>query len=251
MNQRLQVINTELEQFTHVVSHDLKEPLRTLQAYSHLLAEEHAAQLGPDGFQYVSHLIRASRRLGLLIDELLHLSQVGRITRAPEPFNLIEIVATVRQDLVDLIHRKQATLRTEGALPDLSGDPTRITQLLSNLVANGLKYNQAAAPQILIGAQPCANDPSRVTIFVRDNGIGIDPAFHEQIFGIFRRLHQTEQYEGTGAGLTIVKKIVEAHDGRIWVESQLGQGAPFFSRCRVPHPIKQARRRAAGFFPET
>jgi signal transduction histidine kinase len=228
MNQRLRLINTELEDFTHVVSHDLKEPLRTLQAYSHILHEEYGALIGPDGFQYINHLIRASRRLGTLIDELLQLSQAGRITRAAGTFNLIEIVATVRQDLANLLEREKAALVTEGSLPDLVGDPVRITQLLTNLVANGLKYNQSEAPQVAIGAQPCADDPARVTIHVRDNGIGIDPAYHQQIFGIFRRLHKSDEYEGTGAGLAICKKIVEGHGGRIWVESQAGQGATFF-----------------------
>jgi PAS domain S-box-containing protein len=236
-NQRLRTINGELEAFTHVVSHDLKEPLRTLQAYSSLLAEEHAARLGPDGFQYVHHLVRASRRLAALIDELLNLGQAGRITRAPRTFNLIEIVATMRQDLVDLIQRKQANIVTENALPDVVGDPVRVTQLLTNLVANGLKYNQNAAPSVVIGALTNGDDPAKVTIFVRDNGIGIDPAFHQQIFGIFRRLHQSDEYEGTGAGLAICKKIVEGHGGRIWVESQPGAGATFFFTLpRAPKP---------------
>ncbi len=227
-NHQLRTINSELEAFTHVVSHDLKEPLRTLQAYSHLLAEEHAAQLGPDGFQYVNHLIRASRRLGTLIDELLNLSQAGRITHAPQAFNLNAIVATVRQDLVDLIQRKEAIVLTEGSLPDVVGDPVRITQLLTNLVANGLKYNQNPAPKVVVGVAANQNEPGRAVIFVRDNGIGIDAAFHEQIFGIFRRLHQGDEFEGTGAGLAICKKIVEGHGGRIWVESQLAAGATFF-----------------------
>jgi PAS domain S-box-containing protein len=227
-NQRLRIINSELEAFTHVVSHDLKEPLRTLQAYSHILAEEHASQLGPDGFQYINHLIRASRRLGALIDELLNLSQAGRITHAPKIFNVNEIVATVRQDLVDLIQRKEASILTEGSLPDVIGDTVRVTQLLTNLVANGLKYNQNPQPKVTIGATACADDPARVTVFVRDNGIGIDAAFHTQIFGIFRRLHQEGEFEGTGAGLAICKKIVEGHGGRIWVESTLGQGATFY-----------------------
>lgn len=239
-NQRLLHINSELEAFTHVVSHDLKEPLRTLQAYSHLLAEEHAAQLGPDGFQYINHLIRASRRLGTLIDELLKLSQAGRITRAPQVFNVLEVVATVRQDLVDLIQRKQAIVLTEGSLPAVIGDMPRIAQLLTNLVANGLKYNQNIAPRIVIGANPC-EDTAQMTIYVRDNGIGIEPAFHQQIFGIFRRLHEDEQYEGTGAGLAICKKIVEGHGGRIWVESTPGEGATFyFTLPSPPHEPSKA-----------
>ncbi len=234
-NARLRQINSELEDFTYVVSHDLKEPLRTLQAYSHILAEEHSAQLGPDGFQYINHMVRASRRLGLLIDELLKLSQAGRSTRPPTIFNLIEAVATVRQDLVDLIQRKEATVLTEGSLPDVVGDSHRIVQLLSNLVANGLKYNQSPAPKVVIGTRAGAA-PRQVIVTVRDNGIGIDPAHHQQIFGIFRRLHQ-DQYEGAGAGLAICKKIVEAHGGKIWIESQLGQGATFlFTLPRAPEP---------------
>ena len=242
MNDQLRRINSELEAFTHVVSHDLKEPLRTLQAYSHILAEEHGSQLGPDGFQYINHLIRASRRLGQLIDELLNLSHAGRSTRAPHAFNLLECVATVRQDLVDLIQRKQAIILTEGSLPQVVGDPVRITQLLANLVGNGLKYNREPAPRVVIGARPCDDDPERVTIFVRDNGIGIDPAFHEQIFGIFRRLHQPGEFEGTGAGLAICKKIVEGHGGRIWVESSPGQGATFyFTLPRAPVTAEASR----------
>jgi PAS domain S-box-containing protein len=249
-NQSLRTINNELEAFTHVVSHDLKEPLRTLQAYSHLLAEEHAAELGPDGFQYVNHLIRASRRLGTLIDELLNLSQAGRSTHAPKAFNLNQIVATVRQDLVDLIQRKEAMILTEGSLPDVVGDPARITQLVTNLVANGLKYNNSAAPKVVVGAAQHHEDPTRAVVYIRDNGIGIDPAFHQQIFGIFRRLHQNEEFEGTGAGLAICKKIVEAHGGNIWVESQLGVGATFyftlprspFVATPVPTPKEEAEQ---------
>jgi PAS domain S-box-containing protein len=247
-NQRLRTINSELEAFTHVVSHDLKEPLRTLQAYSHILAEEHASEIGPDGFQYINHLVRASRRLGTLIDELLNLSQAGRITHAPRIFNINEIVATVRQDLVDLIQRKQAIILTEGSLPNVIGDTVRITQLLTNLVANGLKYNQNPQPKVFVGALAASDESGRVTIFVRDNGIGIDPSFHTQIFGIFRRLHQDGEYEGTGAGLAICKKIVEGHGGRIWVESELGSGATFL--FTLPRPPKaRPHHNAAGELP--
>jgi CheY-like chemotaxis protein len=136
---------------------------------------------------------------------------------------------------VDLIQRKEAIILTEGSLPDVVGDPARITQLVTNLVANGLKYNQNPAPKVVIGAAANQDNPARATIFVRDNGIGIDPAFHQQVFGIFRRLHQAEQFEGTGAGLAICKKIVEAHGGRIWVESQLGAGATFY--FTLPRPV--------------
>jgi PAS domain S-box-containing protein len=226
-NARLRHINSELEDFTHVVSHDLKEPLRTLQAYSHLLAEDFSSQLSTDGFQYINHLLQASRRLGHLIDDLLNLSQAGRAARAPQPFGLIESVATVRRDLVHLIQRREATILTEGTLPTVIGDPQRITQLLTNLVANGLKYNKSPKPEVVIG-QAQGDDDRQAVIFVRDNGIGIDPEHHQRIFGLFRRLNNQDEYEGTGAGLAICKKIVEAHGGRIWIESQPGQGSTFF-----------------------
>jgi signal transduction histidine kinase len=121
-----------------------------------------------------------------------------------------------------------------------------VAQLLINLVGNGLKYNQSGQPEVLVGAAPATtgngDDAERVVVYVRDNGIGIDPKYHEQIFGIFRRLHLPEEYEGTGAGLAICKKIVEAHGGRIWVESQPGQGSTFFFTLPCPRrPAAVAR----------
>ncbi|MBX9681021.1 MAG: response regulator [Gemmataceae bacterium] len=240
-NARLRHINSELEDFTHVVSHDLKEPLRTLQAFSHILAEDYAGQLGPDGFEYINHLVQASRRLGVLIDDLLALSQAGRMAKTWAEFDLIKAVATVRRDLADMIQRKNAIVLNEGSLPTVVGDSQRITQLLTNLVANGLKYNENPTPTILVGAA-ANSEPGFATVYVRDNGIGIDPANHEQIFGIFRRLHPEGQYEGTGAGLAICKKIVAAHGGRVWVESQPGEGATFYFTLPLP---KQAGAPAA------
>jgi PAS domain S-box-containing protein len=247
-NADLLVINRELEEFTSVVSHDLKEPLRTLQAFSGFLAEDFSGQLGPDGFHYINHLVQASRRLGTLIEDLLTLSGVGRITHNLQTFDLIEIVAVVRRDLSDLMVRKQADVVVEGSLPTVIGDPQRITQLLTNLFGNGLKYNTSPVPKVTIGqvfdvnggpgpaSGPGKKAHPQVTLYVRDNGIGIDPRYHEQIFGIFRRLHRPEEYEGTGAGLAICKKIVEAHAGRIWVDSAPGQGSTFFFTLPLAPP---------------
>ena len=229
MNARLRQINHELEDFTHRVSHDLREPLRTLKMYSNLLAQEFSGKFDADQFQSINHMVQASDRLERLIDDLLALSQAGRATGEPQVFNFNETVGTVRRDLSDLIQRRNALISTEGALPDILGDPLRITQLLANLVANGLKYNQSPEPKIVIGqAEPLKTEPDHVVCYVKDNGIGIDPRFHEQIFGIFRRLHLSQDYEGTGAGLAICKTIVAGHGGSIWVESTPGQGATFF-----------------------
>jgi PAS domain S-box-containing protein len=246
-NARLQQINNELDEFTSVVSHDLKEPLRTVEAYSTNLAQDYAGRLGPDGVEYLDHLVRASRRLGSLIDELLSLSLAGRVLRAPQAFDLMGTAGTVCGDLADLIRRRQAVVRIEGPLPAVIGDEPRVAQLLANLIGNGLKYNTSAIPEVILGEAAGPPGPGvrgqesgvraesspgtahgLVTLYVRDNGIGIDPRFHEQVFGIFRRLHAADQYEGTGAGLAICKKIALAHGGRIWVESAPGQGATFF-----------------------
>ncbi len=241
-NTQLLRINRELDDFSYVVSHDLKEPLRTLEAFSTFLEQDYSSQLGSEGQEFISHLIQASRRLGALIDDLLTLSRAGRVINGPQGFRFEDIVETVRSDLADLIQRKKATVRVEGPLPAVAGDPPRVIQLLINLVTNGLKYNVSTAPEVVIGyvaSEETAawNSENRteqemlqefVTLYVRDNGIGIAPQYHEQIFRIFRRLHRREDYEGTGAGLAICKKIIEAHGGRMWVASELGAGATFY-----------------------
>jgi PAS domain S-box-containing protein len=231
-NGQLRRINQELAEFTHVVSHDLKEPLRTLEAFSNFLAHDYGASLGPEGHDYINHLTQASRRLGALIDDLLTLSRAGRVINAPRPFSWDGAVGTVLADLHDLIGRKGATVRVEGALPPAVGDPERVAQLLANLVSNGLKYNRSPRPEVVLGAaQAGSNGHAQsgfVTLSVRDNGVGIDPSYHDQVFRMFRRLHRRDEVEGTGAGLAICKKIVEAHGGRIWVESEPGRGAAFY-----------------------
>lgn len=226
-NERLRRINQELEEFTYVVSHDLKEPLRTLEAFSNFLADDYGDVLQDEGREYLAHLIQASRRLARLIDDLLTLSRVGRFLKKPAPFWWEPLLELVAADLHELLQRKQAVLRVEGPLPPAVGDPERIGQLLTNLVSNGLKYNTSDTPEVVVGTAASAT-PGEVVVFVRDNGIGIAAEHHAEIFRIFRRLHHRDKFEGTGAGLAICKKIVESHGGRIWVESTPGQGATFY-----------------------
>jgi PAS domain S-box-containing protein len=226
-NDRLRKINQELEDFTYVVSHDLKEPLRTLEAFSTFLARDYGNVLAGEGQEFLKHLIEASRRLRDLIDGLLALSRAGRVIGAPRAFSWEDVLEIVQGDLSDLVHRRQATLRVEEPLPAAAGDPERVVQLLTNLVSNGLKYNTNEHPEVVVGSAGLRED-GLITYYVRDNGIGIDPQYHSHVFRIFRRLHRREEIEGTGAGLAICKKIVEAHGGKIWIESTAGSGATFY-----------------------
>ncbi|MFO0929840.1 MAG: ATP-binding protein [Gemmataceae bacterium] len=227
-NAQLRRINQELEEYTYVVSHDLKEPLRTIETFSTFLADDYGPLLEGEGQEFLAHLTEASRRLGRLIDDLLTLSRTGRVIRSPRPFRWEPLLDTLRRDLRDLLARRNAVVHVEPDLPAALGDPERVMQLLANLVSNGLKYNRQERPEVTIGAvRGTSGAGGQVTLFVRDNGIGIDPVHHAKIFGIFKRLHSREEFEGTGAGLAICKRIVEAHGGRLWVESRLGEGATF------------------------
>ena len=244
-NERLRRINQELEEFSYVVSHDLKEPLRTLEAFSTFLQQDYGQALGGDGAEYINHLVEASRRLGRLIDDLLLFSRAGKVINTPAAFDLGDAVSVVLADLADLIHRKGAQVRVEGTLPTVAGDRERIAQLLANLISNGLKYNQSTPPIVVIGnGNGSGNGNDKATILVRDNGIGIAPQYHAQIFRLFRRLHRRDEYEGNGAGLAICKKIVEAHGGRIWVESESGRGATFY--FTLPCPLSRTRDNGQG-----
>jgi light-regulated signal transduction histidine kinase (bacteriophytochrome) len=234
-NEELSRKNREMDEFAYVVSHDLQEPLRTLIAFSDFLLKDYGDRLDANGQEYVRYLVEASRRMRALIHGLLHLSRAGKVTGDFEPVNLEEVVDVVKADLGELVRSRGAEIRTSGPLPTLWGDRARIGQLIANLVGNGLKYNQSEKPWVEVGTLTQEAGPW-ATIYIRDNGIGIDPQFHAKIFQLFRRLHTREEYEGTGAGLAICKKIVQAHGGRLWVESTPNEGATFFvSLRRRPH----------------
>jgi PAS domain S-box-containing protein len=218
--------NQELDEFAYVVSHDLKEPLAGISFISNLLVDEYFEKLDETGKTYISSLIDFSKRLGSLIDALLDLSRIGRITQPPERVPIAQVMHAVQQNLSFRISRQNLNLTIPKILPEVYGDKTRIEQVFFNLVSNALKFNDKETIEVEVGFHDTEGDFYR--FFIRDNGIGIEKEYYDKVFKIFERLNQREEYEGTGAGLTIVKKIVEQHGGEIWLDSVLAEGTTFF-----------------------
>lgn len=216
--------NQELEQFAYVASHDLQEPLRMIASFVQLLARSYEGKLDAEADEYIHHTVEGVKRMQALILDLLAYSRLGS---ASQPFAPVDCAEALRQTLLNL----DASLKESGAkvaagpLPGVNGDFNQIVQLFQNLIANAVKFHGKNPPEILVEAQ--ARDGGWL-FSVRDRGIGIDPQYAEQIFEIFKRLHNRSEYPGTGIGLAICKKVVTRHGGRIWVESQPGEGACFY-----------------------
>jgi signal transduction histidine kinase len=219
----LQGKNAELDTFVYSVSHDLKAPLVTIQGMAGLLLEEYRSQLPEEAARYLGRIQANAQQMEQLILDLLALSRIGREARAATAVSLAEVVDDVVADLAGPI-RARAVQLVRGELPTIWGIRTQVEQVMGNLVGNALKYlGDTSQGRVEVGA---VNRGAFVECSVRDNGIGIDPAYHERIFEVFQRLKDVE-VEGTGVGLAIVKRIVQASGGRIWVESAKGQGATF------------------------
>jgi len=222
--EQLDRVNRELDDFAYVASHDLKEPLRGIRAYCDVLLEDYYQRLDADGRRRLAALGTMCDRLGTLIDNLLTYCRVGRVSPSREKVDLGAVVSEVLQTLDPAIRQRNARVRVAPGLPVVSGDATLIGMALANLVTNGVKFNLSRRPRVEIGV--LTRRPA--VVYVRDNGIGIAREHQEAVFEIFRRLHSRTQYEGSGAGLTIVRKIVEAHGGRVWLESEPGRGSTFY-----------------------
>ena len=212
-NDELSRKNKEMDEFTYVVSHDLQEPLRTLVAFSDFLLRDCGDRLDANGQEYVRYLVDASRRLRALIHGLLTLSRAGRVTGDFDLVNLGEVVDVVRADLAELVRTRRAEVRVVGPLPELWGDRDRIGQLLANLIGNGLKYNRSEPPEVEVGTV-FDSDASWATLYVKDNGIGIDPQFHGKIFQLFRRLHTRRNTRGPGPGWPSARRSCRGTAGR-------------------------------------
>jgi signal transduction histidine kinase len=224
-NTELRQSNKELDDFAYIASHDLKEPLRGIHNFSVFLLEDYGEKLDAEGKSKLETLPRLTRRMESLIDSLLHFSRVGRIDLAMDRVDLGETLAGILDSLGPQLAERGVAVRVPRPLPTVLCDRARIGEIWSNLITNAAKYNDKAEKWVEIGYL----ESSPPVFYVKDNGIGIPDKHFDSIFRIFKRLHGRDQFGGgTGAGLTIVKKIVERHNGRVWLESSQGQGTTFY-----------------------
>jgi len=232
-NRSLVSLNAELDDFTHMASHDLQEPLRTLVSFSDMLGKDLGHSLPERAAEDLNFITDAAERMQTLIQDLLALARTSRATKKREKVSLDKCADGALEALATRV-KETGALVTRDPLPEVWGDATLLTQLYQNLIGNALKFSEDQRPIIRLTFEKKNGDP----IFgVKDNGIGIEAKYAEQIFQPFRRLHSRAQYEGSGIGLAICHKIVERHGGKIWVESQKGKGAHF--RFTISHQRRE------------
>lgn len=223
-NEELMRSNLELEQFAYVSSHDLQEPLRKVTLFTEMLEQNLKEKAGPETKKYIENICAAVDRMRTLIQDLLAYSRLKREEVVREPVDLSGILNQLLHDMDTVLAEKKATVHV-GVLPVVKSNPSQMYQLFQNLIGNAIKFHRDEPPVVAIDSEAKGGE---WVISVKDNGIGIDPKYSEQIFKVFQRLHGRERYPGTGIGLAICKKIVEQHGGKIWVESELGRGATFY-----------------------
>lgn len=218
----LEASNAELESFSYSVSHDLRAPLRAMDGFARLLAEDLPEEMGPEGARYIGIIRASARRMGELVDDLLTFSRLGR---APLRRQEVDARALVEEVLEDMRPVGAEAAVTIGELPHCDADPTLLRVVFANLLSNAFKYSgKRARPEVRIGSGlrdglPC--------YFVADNGVGFDMRYANKLFGVFQRLHRIEEYEGTGVGLATVQRIVHRHGGRVWADAAVDDGATF------------------------
>lgn len=230
----LKTANKNLEDFAYVASHDLQEPLRTMSGFAELLRRRYGGRLDKEADEFLGYIVDGAQRLQTLISDLLAYSRAGRFDAPAAAVDCNAVLARVVRNLGPAVNKCGAEI-TSGRLPVLEGRETSFFQLFQNLIGNAIKFRGQEASRVHVDA---AKQDGEWLFSVRDNGIGIDPQYGELIFQMFKRLHTREEYPGTGIGLPICKKIVEACSGRIWVESEKGKGSVFYFTI----PVKESEQ---------
>jgi len=235
----LQRANDDLQQFAYSASHDLQEPVRNVTVYSELIAKRYHDVLDADGRRFLGFLTEGGRRLAMLISDLLAYTRAGTTEGDITSQDATAVLKHTLSGLAEAI-RETSAIVTYDALPSVCMGETHLQQVLQNLIGNALKYRAQETPRVHVSV---LNLGAQWRFSVQDNGIGIDPAYKEKIFGLFKRLHRDHQYDGTGIGLAICQRVVERYGGRIWVDSALGKGATFY--FTVPQRAEPAHTPAA------
>jgi PAS domain S-box-containing protein len=236
----LAVVNQELEAFSYSVSHDLRAPLRHIHGYVEMLREATTGHLSDKAEHYLTTITDASVEMGELIDDLLAFSRVGRAEIREASVELGELLRDVIRGL-EMAAKDRPIVWEIAPLPRVIGDASLLKQVLTNLVDNAIKYSRTRDPaRIEIGS--AGEEAGRVTLFVRDNGVGFDMQYADKLFGVFQRLHRPEEFEGTGIGLATVRRIVGRHGGRVWADGAIDEGATFYFTLELTTASGEAAR---------
>ncbi len=220
----LETANQELEAFSYSVSHDLRAPLRAIGGYARILAEDYAPRLDAEGQRYLDLVRHSATAMERLIDDVLQFSRTSRRAIAPDPVDMAALVPAVFKELRDAVPERHIELRL-GDLPPAWGDAAMLRQVIANLLSNAIKFSARRAETVIV--VDGVIDDGEVMYRVTDNGVGFDMQYAGKLFGIFQRLHSAAEFEGTGVGLAIVKRIVTRHGGRVWADGRVGEGATF------------------------
>ena len=224
-NQQLKRSNDELEEFARAASHDLKSPLRNVASFVQLLERRAGSKLSPDELEYIEMAVRGTKSMERIINDLLAMSRVGRDSEEDEFLSFASVIDQILEENQAFLEAKNARVVVETGFPLLRFNPTNARQLLQNLIINGITYNDSRQPMVRLG---CVHQGKVYQFYVKDNGIGISKEYEDKVFALFQRLHNVQEYPGTGIGLAICKKIVESNQGQIWFESAPGSGTTFY-----------------------
>jgi light-regulated signal transduction histidine kinase (bacteriophytochrome) len=223
--QRIETLTRELESFTYTAAHDLRVPLRVIDGYSKILAEDYQHVLDEEGIRLVGIIGTHVKRMGRLIDDLLDFSKLGRAVVTPRLTNIRDVAQQVIDEQVTRLGESRTGFAI-GDLPPADCDPVLIRLVLTHLIANAIKFSSKnEKPVVEVGAEMQGGRP---VYFVKDNGVGFNMDYSSKLFGLFQRLHKPAEFEGTGVGLAIVQRIVGKHGGRVWFHAEVNKGATFY-----------------------
>jgi PAS domain S-box-containing protein len=232
-NHELAAVNRELEAFTYSVSHDLRAPLRQILGFVRLLEQEGGEDISSAVRHCVVRIRDCAEHMGRLVEDLLKLAQLGRQSPHPRPVALLDLVSVAMLTLEGELANREIEWRI-GSLPTVACDPGLMTVVFTNLLSNAIKYTRPRRPAVIEVGQTSRN--GHPVLLVRDNGVGFDMKYADRLFGVFQRLHNAEEFEGTGVGLAIVQRIIRNHGGEVWAEAEAGRGATFFFTLGRPGP---------------